>query len=97
MPLAWGVVIAAWLIQKNQRHRTATFAGTALIFTSVLYFSLNSVFWYAWPFGPDMAWSQMNPNQVFNLSAMVCLVATSLLVLVTYRNAAAHVGNDADS
>jgi hypothetical protein len=97
MPLAWGLVIAAWLSQQCHRHRTAMFAATTLIFTSVLYFSLNSVFWFAWPFGPDVAWSKMNPNQIFNLSAMVCLVAASIAVLLTNRNAAAHVGNETDS
>lgn len=97
MPLAWGIVIAAWLVQKNQRHTTATFAGITLMFTSILYFSLNSVFWATWPFGPDVAWSQLNPNQVFNFTAMVCLVAISLLVLVTHRNTTARVGKKADS
>lgn len=97
MPLAWGIVIAAWLIQQCQRHRTSTFAAITLIFTSVLYFSLNSVFWNAWPLGPPKAWSQMNPNQIFNFTAMVCLVATSLIVLLTTRNSAARIGNQTDS
>ena len=96
VPMVWGIVMTAWAVEKRHRHTTATFAGAALLFTSILYFSLNSIFWFTWPLGPDVPWSQLNPNQVFNLVAMISLVVLSLSMLLISRSTVTRTGKESD-
>lgn len=97
VPMVWGIVMTAWAVEKRHRHTTATFAGAALLFTSILYFSLNSVHWAAWPLGPDVPWNELNPNQVFNLVAMICLVVLAISMLFVSRRSVARTGKESDS
>ena len=86
LPLAWGIVIAAWLIQESHKHTTARFAGTALIFTTLVFFGLNSViFKFAWPWEE---WGGRTPNQLFFMMSSIFLVLASLSTLFIIRGTA---------
>lgn len=83
MPLAWALVITAWLIQKSRVHTTARFAAVALMFTTLTYVGLNSVFFgFAWPWDPFETWGGRHPNQLFFLISAACLITASLLTLL---------------
>lgn len=83
MPLAWGLVITAWLVQKSRVHTAGRFAAVALIFTTLTFVGLNSVFFgFAWPWDPFETWGGRHPNQLFFLVSAACLITASLLTLL---------------
>ena len=84
VPLAWAVVIAAWMIQKSQQHTTARFAAVALIFSTLLYLGLNTVF-FGFPrlLDPLEEWGGRHPNQLFFTVSSVFLILASVVTLIT--------------
>jgi len=85
VPLAIGLVIAAWLIQKASEHTTARAAGVSLFVMSSVYFCLNSAF-FGFPdvLEPIEQWGGRHANQAFFLLSTICLMLTSVMSLLAF-------------
>lgn len=83
IPLAWALIVTAWLAANSERHTTGKFAAVALIFTTLVFVGLNTVFFnFAWPWDPFDSWGGRHPNQAFFMGSAACLIAASLLTLL---------------
>ena len=83
VPLALGVLGTVWLISQRERQSGGRFSATALLFTTVLYFVLNSVLCdWAWPWNPE--WTDRTPNQtIFMVFAGTLCVAALISFLIS--------------
>jgi len=86
VPLVWAIVICSWLIQKSRQQTAGRFAAVTLIFTTVLYFGLNTVvFGFPRLTAPLDEWGGRHPNQCFFAISSVSLVVAAIITLLVNR------------